>query len=448
MLDTLKDDDIPGTPHEQKRADGSHVRSVITCDLEGRIETFNEGAQQIFGYTPGEVVGKKRVSLFSPGLVVLGHVQNWLKQARDKGEIVTRTVFVGKDGKHFPARIRITPTFRRNNGVKEHIGYCGLTEPLSDVSTEAAMPSINFFTRVFAWLVILRAPFLTATIMPILIGAVLVNWNQAVDAFPWVLLLSALIGACALHISANLFNDYFDWRSGADPANTDYIVPYSGGSRAIELRLITEQGTLRLAVVSLILALLAATPIVLARGQAVFAFGLAGAFLAYFYTAPPLRLSARRGLGELSVGLAFGPLLVAGTVFGLSGTVDTSHFIVGIPIGLLTVAILWVNEFPDIESDAIAGKNTLVVTLGREAARWGYILLVLFAYLSVALLVITGLLTVGALAVFLSLPLAFSATRNVFVHYHDRELIDACSGTIRLHLMVSLLLVAGILFSD
>jgi len=445
MLDSLTDDDIPGT---RSRTQESRIRSIITCDLEGRIETFNKGAQQVFGYAPGEVVGQKRVSLFSPGLVVLGHVQNWLKQARDKGEFVTRSVFVGKDGKHFPAQIQITPTFRCNNGVKEHIGYCGLTEPLPDVSAEEAMPSINFFTRVFAWLVILRAPFLTATLMPIVIGAVFVNWNQTVDAFPWVLLLSALIGACALHVSANLFNDYFDWRSGADPANTDYFVPYSGGSRAIELRLITEQGTLQLAVVSLVLALLAATPIVLARGQAVFAFGLAGAFLAYFYTAPPLRLSARRGLGELSVGLAFGPLLVAGTVFGLNGTVNTSNFIVGIPIGLLTTAILWVNEFPDIESDAIAGKNTLVATLGREAARWGYLLLLLFAYLSVALLVITDFLPVGGLAVLLSLPLAFSATRKVFVHYRDRELINACSGTIQLHLIVSLLLVVGILLSD
>ena len=214
---------------KHNRDHGSPVRSVITCDLEGRIETFNNGAQQLFGYAPNEVVGKKRVSLFSPGLVVLGHVQHWLKQARDTGEFVTRTVFVGKDGDHFSARIRITPTFRRENGVKKHIGYCGLTEPLPEVSVDEVMPSIDLFTRVFAWLVITRAPFLTATLMPILIGAVLVNWNRELSAFPWVLFLSALVGASALHISANLFNDYFDWRSGTDPANTDYIVPYSGG---------------------------------------------------------------------------------------------------------------------------------------------------------------------------------------------------------------------------
>ena len=54
------------------------LKSVITTDLEGRIQTFNKGAEEIFGYQPEEVIGKKRVSVFSPGLVVLGHVTNWL----------------------------------------------------------------------------------------------------------------------------------------------------------------------------------------------------------------------------------------------------------------------------------------------------------------------------------------------------------------------------------
>ena len=58
------------------------VISIITCDVEGRIETFNENAEKLFDYTSEEIIGKKRVSLFSPGLVVLGHVANWLKKAR------------------------------------------------------------------------------------------------------------------------------------------------------------------------------------------------------------------------------------------------------------------------------------------------------------------------------------------------------------------------------
>jgi PAS domain S-box-containing protein len=60
-------------------AESDKIISIITCDIEGRIETFNEHAEKIFGYTADEVIGKKRVSLFSPGMVVLGHVANWLK---------------------------------------------------------------------------------------------------------------------------------------------------------------------------------------------------------------------------------------------------------------------------------------------------------------------------------------------------------------------------------
>ena len=99
------------------------VKSVITCDLEGRIETYNKGAEQIFGYDAEEVIGKKRVSLFSPGLIVLGHVNNWLKEARENGEFKGETVFVRKDGRQFTADIRITPTFRKVDGVKQQIGW-------------------------------------------------------------------------------------------------------------------------------------------------------------------------------------------------------------------------------------------------------------------------------------------------------------------------------------
>src|SRR5688572_18239797 len=105
------------------------VKSVITCDMEGRIETFNAGAAELFGYSPEEVIGKKRISVFSPGLVVLGHVQDWLKVAREQGEFRMRTVFLRRDGSPIAAEIRISPTFRKG----EQIGYCGVTTPLPDV---------------------------------------------------------------------------------------------------------------------------------------------------------------------------------------------------------------------------------------------------------------------------------------------------------------------------
>ena len=104
-----------------------NVVSIITCDTEGRIETFNKNAEKLFGYMADEVIGKKRVSMFSPGLVVLGHVGNWLKQARQRKEgYTTKTTFIKKDGTLFPAEFTCTATMKDG----QHIGYCGRTKEL------------------------------------------------------------------------------------------------------------------------------------------------------------------------------------------------------------------------------------------------------------------------------------------------------------------------------
>jgi 1,4-dihydroxy-2-naphthoate octaprenyltransferase len=419
------------------------LKSVITCDLEGRIETFNRGAEQIFGYDSSEVVGKKRVSLFSPGEVVLGHVVNWLKTAREKGEYRTQTVFLRRDGTPFAADIRITPTFR--NG--KQIGYCGVTVPRLDVDPESARPHISLATKLFSWLVITRAPFLTATIVPILIGAAWVVANQTASPFPGLVFGLVLVGGVAMHIAANTFNDYFDWRSGTDPENNAYFTPFTGGSRSIELGLISEGGLLRVALSALAVAVVAGMALLLVRGPGLLPFGLIGTFFLYFYTAPPIRLAARRGLGELAVGLCFGPLMVAGTSYALTGDLAPVDFLVGAPIGLLTTAILWINQFPDAAADARTGKINLVVVLGKQRARWGFLALMLGSFGIVILGVLADLLPQGALLAVAGLPLAAYTTRILFRHYADRSLIKANSLTIQLHLLAGILLAAGLWLS-
>lgn len=423
------------------------VRSIITCDLEGRIETFNTGAQTLFGYAPEEVIGRKRVSVFSPGQIVLGHVGNWLAAARNDGEFQTKTVFLRKSGTPFAAEIRITPTYQRRGGDKQHIGYCGVTTALPNAAIDEIMPRTSWLTRAMTWMVITRMPFLTATLTPVLLASAWAGSRIVSEAFPWVLFACALAGALFLQVSANTFNDYFDWRSGTDPANNDYFAPYSGGSRSIELGLITERTLLRVAIISLVVAALAAVPILLVRGPALLLFGAAGAALAYFYTAPPLRLSARRGLGELSVMLAFGPLLTAGTVFALTDSMEAGAFFIGLPTGFLAAAILWVNEFPDAEADAATGKLHLMATVGKKAGRWVYVALIAGGFISTLLLVWTRMLPAAALAMFVGLPLAVHAIQIVLRHYLDRELIRANKATIQLHFLCGLALAAGILWS-
>lgn len=420
------------------------IKSTITCDMEGRIETFNKGAEEIFGYQPEEVIGKKRVSLFSPGLVVLERVPGWLKTASEKGEYQGRTVFVSKQGTFIPAEVRITPTFKDG----KQVGYCGVTTPL-EVPVSEVMPQAALMTKIFAWLVIMRMPFLTATIVPVLIGAAWVAANQLATPFPWGLFFITLVGACALHVAANTFNDYFDWTSGTDKVNNEYFLPYSGGSRSMELGLISERGMLTVALVALALATACGLAVMALTGQyALIYFGLAGAFSAYFYTAPPLRLVARKGLGELLIGLNFGPLMTAGTVMALTGRVTWQDFLVGLPVGLLTTAILWINQFPDETADRASGKNNLVVVLGKERARWGYVALMVGAFGVSAVGALTRVFPLGALAILLAIPMAYTATRTLFRHYADRQLVTANATTINLQLVAGLLMAVGILASQ
>jgi 1,4-dihydroxy-2-naphthoate octaprenyltransferase len=147
------------------------------------------------------------------------------------------------------------------------------------------------------------------------------------------------------------------------------------------------------------------------------------------------------------VGLNFGPLATAGTVYALTGSVSAIDFLIGVPIGLLTTAILWINQFPDEQADRQTGKINLVVVLGRRRARWGYLLLLAAAFGLLLGWMISGLLPLGMLLTFLSLPLAIYALRIAWREYDQRSLVRANSATIQLHLVAGLLMFAGVLVS-
>jgi 1,4-dihydroxy-2-naphthoate octaprenyltransferase len=302
-------------------------------------------------------------------------------------------------------------------------------------------------TRIFSWLVITRAPFLTAIIVPILVGASWAVYRNLVQPFPWDLFFLALFAGIFMHVAANTFNDYFDWRSGTDQANNDYFLPYSGGSRSIELGLISEKALFRVALISLLISSVLGLILAMRSGAGILLFGLVGALSSYFYTAPPLRLAARKGLGELLIGLNFGPLATAGTVYALTGSVTLADFLIGLPIGLLTTAILWINQFPDEASDRKTGKINLVVLLGKKRARWGYLLLLAAAFGLLFYWLVTGALPLGALLILGSVPLAVYAGRIAVREYDQRNLIRANATTIQLHLAYGLLLVVGLLLS-
>ena len=372
------------------------MKSVITCDMEGRVLTMNDDAVKIFGYKKEEIIGKKRVSIFSPGEIVIQNVGNWLATADKLGEFVGKTYFLKKDGTKINAKISIRPTFADGKSNAQ-TGYCGVTEVINE---DVNVP-INLSTKIIKGVAITRVPFTSASIFPMFaIAAYYAGLGDGL--FSVTSLLLAVFGVLLLHLSSNVFNDYFDVSDGTDEANNEYFQPggaaITGGSRAIELGIITLNKTktvaLSLLAASLLVAGILFYNIYQLTGatynvEGALAVGLSGLFLGYFYTARPLRLVARRGLGELAIFLAFGPLLTLGTGYAIStetiGFLSSEFYMLlslGVPFGLLTTNILYINQFPDAESDAKTGKNHLVVTFGKKAARWGYLVILSLAFYS------------------------------------------------------------------
>lgn len=406
-------------------------KSTITCDMEGIIDTFNIGAQEMFGYTAEETIGKLRVSAFSPGEVVLQNLKTWLTTAVAEGEWIGETNFIRKNGELFGARIRISPTSR--DGVQ--IGYCGVTEEL-----DAPVPvPITRTTKALRWLVITRAPFLTAALTPVIIGMV---WASVIGGFDihWVEGLAAGFGVLLLHLCANVFNDYYDVKSGTDAANTKYFVQYSGGSRAIEMRLIDLKGTRNVALGFLVVALAIGLVLTYTIGLGVLVIGLLGLALGYFYTAPPIRLVARHGLGELTIGLAFGPLITLGMAYVLSGQYLWGAFLAGIPAGLLTANILLINQIPDAEGDAVTGKNHLVVTFGPRVAVRIYSFTLAAALACISWLAIEWSKPLLHIATAVGLVYGATTIRWMAAHLNDRSLVKANVNTIYLQIVVTLLM--------
>lgn len=420
-----------------------NIKSIITCDLDGKVETFSDGAEKIFGYSKDEVIGKMRVSDFSPGEVVLGHVINWLKIAVEEGQWEGETVFLGKDKNEIPSKIKITPTSK--NG--EHIGYCGVTTPLKDKTPDQVRPKISFFTKIFKWMVIMRLPFLSATFVPIFAGAAITSMLGEPVSWSWLGL--TLLAGAFLHIGTNTSNDYFDHRSGTDALNYNYSNEgLNGGSRSIQMGLITPKGMLTLAIVTFALSAAVGIPLILRSGMPILWLGLIGFFSGLFYTAPPFKFSSRKGMGEFLIGLNFGPLMVAGSTLVQTGKLIPESFLAGIPIGLLIAAVVYMNEFPDHESDKATGKNTLIVVFGPERARAGYVALVASAFISIVIMAINGTLPMLSLIALLAVYFGYTATKTLYKYYNNRLLQPANWGTIIMHSVTGILFTIGIWFGN
>lgn len=286
-----------------------------------------------------------------------------------------------------------------------------------------------------AYLKALRAPFLTGSVIPVIIGAALA-FKESKFVFSYFLVI--LMGVAGLHLGANLINDYYD-AGGSDPINLR-LTPFSGGSRVIQNGEITRGTILAMALFFFAIGVSAGLWLVFKGRPLVLVIGLMGLASGWLYSAPPLQLMSR-GWGEVLIFLAFGPLVTLGTYYVMSDSFSGCAFLLGIPQGFFITGVIWINQFPDYEADRRAEKNNLVVRLGPKISRYFYCTIMLMAYVSVILMISLSGITPLILISFFSFPLAFKAMQILWREYLSLEgLIPAQALTIQALIVHGLLL--------
>ena len=291
------------------------------------------------------------------------------------------------------------------------------------------------------WAAVSRAPFFTGSALPVGLGAS-VAWYQT-GHFHLGLFVLTLVAAVLFHAGANMANDYYDHLTRADDINPNYHTPFYGGSRMIQDGLMTPRATLIAALACFAIGSLIGVALTWLRGWPVLALGIFGGLSGFFYTAPPFKLSYR-GWGELAIALDFGVLMVAGAEYVQTRAITTGGLVASIPVALLILLVLYVNQFPDAPSDAQAGKRHLVVRLGTARARFGVPLLFAGVYISILAAVATELAPGWCLVALLTVPLGAGASAiDLKFHNQPKRLPAASAMTIAAHGLTTLLLIIG-----
>ncbi len=317
------------------------------------------------------------------------------------------------------------------------VGVCQMALP-------AKVPSAPGRGTAADWAAELRAPFLSASVVPVAVGGAVALWE--LGSLDWPLLALTLLGVSLLHLGANVTNDYWDFLRGTDVINRQRT-PFSGGSPFLVEGRLRPLDVLRVGLTLLVGGAAVGLLLAYTAGElwwAVVLMGAAGVGGGYFYTAPPFSFAAR-GVGELVIGACFGVLAVAGTYLIQAHAVSTAALAASVPVSLWVAAILWANQIPDAEADGPTGKRTLVVRLGTGPSIMVLAVMLGFAPGFLAASVLVGLLpSAAALGLVVMAPTAVALVAAARSHGVQPGFLRAQAWTILSQIVGGALLVAGL----
>jgi 1,4-dihydroxy-2-naphthoate octaprenyltransferase len=255
-----------------------------------------------------------------------------------------------------------------------------------------------------AWLKAVRPAFLPASLIPVLVGLTY-TWSKTHLIQP-IYAVVTFLGVALAHMSADLFNDYFDYIHGTDQLSK--LRGLSGGSGVLVSGALKPREVLRGGYTLLGLALVCGAYLALETGPIVLALMALGAASIYAYTS----LLQRIGLGEFTLALER-IATVTGTYYVQTRTIDLQPMLLGVLLGVLSIYMVYYAGFPDYEADRDTGKKTLVVVVGYEEAVRIAPLFPIATYILQALFVGLGLLPYTTLTTFLVTPLAYASLKHM-----------------------------------
>lgn len=249
-----------------------------------------------------------------------------------------------------------------------------------------------------------RSVILVISVQSALAAGLLAATDRRFEAVPFLLVL---VGFVMLHAISNLSNDYFGYRRGHDtedsPRRRYTLHPIASG--AVSPRLL-RNGLIALAAAAVAIGVY----FTVLRGWPALVLAVVGAACLWAYDAAPRALK-ELGLGEVAAFAVWGPLMIGGGYYVITGRWSAAAFLVSVPVGLGVASILVGKHIDQRQFDSGQAQRTLPVLLGERAARTLNRVVVAGMYVVVAVAILVGALTPFALVVGLALPRALHALR-------------------------------------
>lgn len=286
------------------------------------------------------------------------------------------------------------------------------------------------------WWSLLRPHTLTASFVPVAIGNALALPYRQIRPDLFMVMLAASV---LIQIAANLFNEYYDYKSGLDHENSVGI----GG--AIVRNGIAPRKILRLAKCTTAAAILLGLYLCYASSWWLLPVGLGCAAVGYLYSGGPFPISATP-CGELVSGFCMGFIIIVISFFLQTGIITNAAVMGSVSTSILIGAILMSNNLRDFENDKKHGRKTLAILLQRSNATYCLIGMFIFSYVWILFLVANQVLPAPSLLCLASLPRAYRASRQFLQHTAPEDLAPGVIATAQTNTLFGVALAIGQLF--